>query len=102
MGRLLYSALIGLSVPAVFPGPYPVPFLRIVRCLRRAAPSPLIVLFVSSSYHYTPLRVPPLRAGPGSSPVAAIPALRLTLSAVFFSPAPYRRPSTHIPPPLPV
>ena len=101
MGRLLYSALIGLSVPAVFPGPYTCsisPHCPLLPSCRSIS----IVLLVSSSYHYTPLRVPPLRAGPGSSPVAAIPALRLTLSAVFFSPAPYRRPSTHIPPPLPV
>ena len=101
MGRLLYSALIGLSVPAVFPGPYTCsisPHCPLLPSCRSIS----IVLLVSSSYHYTPLRVPPLRAGPGSSPVAAIPALRLTLSAVFFSLAPYQRPSTHIPPPLPV
>ena len=92
MGRLLYSALIGLSVPAVFPGPYPVPFLRIVRCLRRAAPSPL----PSSS------RLPILAPPSSSLPYAPAPA-RLLLQpslpyALLCPPCSFHRPHTGVPP----
>ena len=90
MGRLLYSALIGLSVPAVFPGPYTCSISPHCPLLPSCRSTSIVLLF-SSSCHHSPFRIPPLRAGPGASPVATVPILCCPS-------CPFHRPHTGVPP----